>query len=70
MVHMLKMCLQRCTAVYHTLVAHLVLHTVQSRMLLSPQGCNPEFTDLLDITYEPSLSECTQASCKALNHVL
>lgn len=70
MVHMLKMCLQRCTAVYHVLVACLVLHTSQSRMLLSPQGCDPEFTDLLDVTYEHSLTECTQVSCKTSNQVL
>lgn len=70
MVHMLKMCLQRCAALYYVLVTHLVLHILQSRMLLSPQGCDPEFTDLLDVTYEHSLSECTQVSRKTSNQVL
>lgn len=46
---MLKMCLQRRAAAHRELVARLVLHTLKSRMLLSPQGCDPEFTDLLDV---------------------
>jgi len=67
---MLKMCLQRHAAVHHVLVARLLLHSLQSRMLLSPQGRDPESTDLLDVTYEHSLSECTQVSCKTSNQVL
>lgn len=68
MVNTLKMCLQRQAAAHHVLVAPLVSHTLQSRTLLSPQGCSPEFTDLLDVTY--SLSEGTQVSCKASHQVL
>lgn len=67
---MLEMCLQRCAAVYQVLVAHAVLHALQGRVLLSLQGCYPEFTDLLDVTSEHSLSEYTQVSCKTSNWVL
>lgn len=47
---MLKMWLPRHAAVHHMLAAHLALHILQSRMLLSPQGRDPEFTVLLTST--------------------
>lgn len=56
MVHVL-VCHQRCTAVCHVMLACVILHTLQRRMLLLAQGCDAEFTGLLGVTQEHSLSE-------------
>lgn len=64
---MLKMWLLRHDAVHHMLAACLALHILQRRMLLSPLGCDPEFTALLGITYKHNLSECIQVSFNTSN---
>lgn len=52
---MLKMCLQRLVVICHMVTARLGLHIVQSRMLLSPRGRDPEVVDLQNATHKYGL---------------